>query len=406
MSITTIRPPKKRFNLKKIFTFLSIFLCLVALINHYQEDIPELLGISKKSTLTINTLETGAKVYLNGELIGETPLENYIFKSGVVNLSIKGEINGYNTSFNAYDNSENIIYRELGLSKELSSGVNIWESNYDNKKVEVLVYPRDSKIFVNDKEVNEDNINNLESGTYKFKVESSNYKDLVFTVNIRKGFKTNIEVKLPPLPSEKEITKLSSYENLYVIKSSNPDVFSYSKDWIEYLSYFQKRRGILIQDLGLTKDNLFEYFIDSDGRVFDKNGNQIDDFDSIGDLNLKKTALLHRDIGEEVINEKNKLTVSALYGNKKEKIANSSSKTSESEVLGSETSQNQGTKKLVVVKAEWLRLRQSPNGNEVGKVLEGEELELISDTNPEWYEIKTKDGKTGFISKQFSEIKN
>jgi hypothetical protein len=417
MSITTIRPSKKRVNFKKLIIWLVIFSSIFGLISYYQEKIPEILGISRKSFLTINTLEAGAQVYINSNLVGQTPLENIEVKSGLLNLSIKGEISGYNTNLNIIDNSENIVYRELGINKDLSSGVNIWEGTYDEKKVEVFVKPRNAKIFVNDKELNSEELDKLESGSYKFKVGSEGFKDLNFTVNIRDGYKTNIDIKLPPLPSEEEIVKFEDYDNLYLIKSSNPDVFTYTKDWLDYLNYYQKRRGVNIKDQGIVKENFFEYFIDSEGRVFDKDLRQIDDFDSIGDLSTKKVALLHKNINRDVLNNKNTDTISALYSleksnkNETEKKDNTSlnqvaqsnnptSQTSPSSQVLSSTS-----KKYVVVTADWLRVRQEPNGSEIGKVVKNDELELVSEANTGWFQIKMKDGKIGYISKEFSKIK-
>ena len=403
MSITTIRPPKRRVNFKKILTLLVLFGSIFGLISYYQEKIPEILGISRKSTISISSLEAGAKVFINGNQVGETPIDGKEIKPGLVNLSIKGPLNGYTTTLNIVDNSENIIYRELGFNKELSSGVNIWEGTYDEKKVEVIADPKTAKITVNDKEVNNEEVDKLESGNYKFKVSAEGYKELVFSVNIRKGYKTNIEVKLPPLPYEEEIYTLNDFENLYVIKSSNPDVYTYSKDWIDYFTYFQKRRGVNIKNLGVVKDSFFEYFIDTEGRVYDKNLKQIDDFDSIKDLNSKKVGLLYKTVSKDVLNEKNKTTIAALYSLSKLKTAEATSPSST--IPNSGVVLGQATKKYVIITADWLRVRSEPAGTEIGKANKGEELELISDEQISWYKIKTKDGKVGFIAKDFSEIK-
>ncbi len=403
MSITTIRPPKRRVNFKKILTLLVLFGSIFGLISYYQERIPEILGISRKSTISISSLEAGAKVFINGNQVGETPIDGKEIKPGLVNLSIKGPLNGYTTTLNIVDNSENIIYRELGFNKELSSGVNIWEGTYDEKKVEVIADPKTAKITVNDKEVNNEEVDKLESGNYKFKVSAEGYKELVFSVNIRKGYKTNIEVKLPPLPYEEEIYTLNDFENLYVIKSSNPDVYTYSKDWIDYFTYFQKRRGVNIKNLGVVKDSFFEYFIDTEGRVYDKNLKQIDDFDSIKDLNSKKVGLLYKTVSKDVLNEKNKTTIAALYSLSKLKTAEATSPSST--IPNSGVVLGQATKKYVIITADWLRVRSEPAGTEIGKANKGEELELISDEQISWYKIKTKDGIVGFIAKDFSEIK-
>ena len=149
--------------------------------------------------------------------------------------------------------------------------------------------------------------------------------------------------------------------------------------------------------------NFFEYFIDSEGRIFDKNLNQIDDFDSIGDLSSKKVALLHKNISKDILNKKNSDTIDALYIDKKDskKSSESANETSiNTQVLSQTTS-----KKFVIVTADWLRVRETPGGTEIGKVVKNDELELVSESDATWYQIKTKDGKLGYISKEFSEIK-
>ena len=137
MSITSIRPSRRMPNLKKYFIFGSISLILFLVLYLNQEKIPEILGIAKKAKISITASENGAKVYAGTKYLGDTPLDSSEIRAGLTNISIKGTKNSYSTSLNIIDKSENILYRDLGVNKELSSGINIWEGTPDDKKVEL-----------------------------------------------------------------------------------------------------------------------------------------------------------------------------------------------------------------------------------------------------------------------------
>ena len=124
MAITSIRPAKKIPALKKYIFYLLITLGIFGLLLFNQERIPEVLGIAKKAKISVIS-EEGAKVYADNKYLGDSPVDSIEIKSGLVNLSIKGNKNSYTTSLNLIDKSENIIFRDLGINKQLSSGINI-----------------------------------------------------------------------------------------------------------------------------------------------------------------------------------------------------------------------------------------------------------------------------------------
>lgn len=431
MSITSIRPAKKVPYLKKYIVFGTIFLFIFSIISFYQEKIPEVLGIAKKAKLTVQSSETGAKVYYNNKYLGDVPLDSVEVRAGLNNISIKGFRNTYSTTLNIVDKSENIIYRDLGINKNLSSGINIWEGTLDDKKVELFVNPQNSKILVNDKEVSIDEINSLDRGTYKFDISSTGYKEASFSVNVREGFKTNIEVKLSPLPYTRDLQNYNNMENIFTVYSNNSDVFISSKDWVDYFLYFTKKRGVSFKDLGLVKDPYINYFIDSEGRIFDQLGSQVDTLDSIENPESKKVAILMRSTDKGNINDKN--YKSLLFFNPKISYKNQETVTDEKysaklsvitnqtvpvSTLGLSTNDTKpakdtstqpapttNVKKIVVINNEWLRVRKTPNGEELGKALQNEEYEYISETNDGWIKIKFKNAE-GFVSKSYIKFKN
>lgn len=76
---------------------------------------------------------------------------------------------------------------------------------------------------------------------------------------------------------------------------------------------------------------------------------------------------------------------------------------------GSPTPTPSTTQQLVVILATptgFLRVRQEPtiNSLEIGRVLPGDELLLLTQEN-DWYKIQLKDGKEGWISNSFAEKK-
>jgi hypothetical protein len=436
MAITSIRPAKKIPGLKKYLIYLLITLILFGVLLFNQERIPEILGIAKKAQISVIS-EEGAKVYIDNKYLGESPLEDLEVRAGLVNLSIKGNKNSYTSSINLIDKSENIFFRDLGINKQLSSGINIWEGTLDDKKVELFLFPENSKVLINDKETTVDAIAGLESGEYKFYISADGYKDTSFTVNVRKDFKTNIEVKLAPLPNSKEIVNYGGYENIYSIYSDDSSIFYNSKDWIDYFLYFYSSRNLVVSNLGTFDSKFFDYFVDYDGRIFDSNGNQIDTLDSIDSPTYKKIGFLNRNIDKGKLNDRN--YKSLLFFNSKVDLTVDSSITAESfsakidsltndkisviakdnnssSVLGNSTptpninsvptqEPAMTNKKLIIINNEWLRVRKEPNGLEIGQAKLNEEYEYLDETPDGWVRIIFKNNTVGYVSKQFVKIK-
>lgn len=438
MAITSIRPAKRISNFKKYFTYLSITLFLFSILLFNQERIPEVLGIAKKAKISV-TSEEGAKVYLDNKYIGDSPLDSIEVRAGLVNLSIKGVKNSYNTSLNLVDKSENIIFRDLGVNKQLSSGINIWEGTLEDKKVELFLFPDTASVLVNDKEISQDALTALESGEYKFKISANGFKETSFTVNVRKDFKTNIEVKLAPLPNNKEISSYSGYENIFSIYSSNSDVFYNSKDWVDYFLYYYSKRNLTVENYGSFKEKFFDYFVDFDGRIFDREGNQVATLDSIEFPENKKIGFLLRSVDKDKINERNyksllffnpkvdissdstsedkkfSAKIASLTNDKVAVDVNSSKKSAPSNTLGASspsvniktnpTQRINTSKKYIIINNDWLRVRKEPNGEEIGKASMNEEFEYLDETPDGWVRIIFKENQIGYVSKQFIKMK-
>jgi len=425
MSITTIRPTKKPFNYKILVGVLAVILVKMFVIYTYQDQVAETLGFYKKASISVLTSEPEVEVFINNKSVGKTPLVDFQINPSLVNITLKRESDNpkdlganYTTNFKAIDGSENFIYRELGFSKDLSSGVSIWEDKLINKtsgeentdessfnttkRLELFLNPSDSKISVDGKELGLSDIERLGAGDYSFMVSKESYQDLSFQVSIREGYKSIIEIQLRPLPYDNEIVKYQDFDNVFVVKSSNPDVYSYTKTWLEYLNHFREKNGLKIEGTGTTGEDIFDYYVDRDGKVYGKKFSLIDNFDLIDSSMDKKFAFLHKGVNREVVTQKNSFTLIANLP--KKKLA--STKKIESQVLGSSSNNQVATRKIKIT-GEWLRIRSEPNGEEIGRAKEGETYELISDATPGWYQIKLEKEKTGYISVLYSEeLKN
>jgi hypothetical protein len=444
MSVNTIRSGRRVPAIKKYLIFAIISAILFGTLFAFQEQIPEVLGIAKKATLTVDTAEVGSKVYLNNNYIGETPLENTIVKAGFSNLSIKGVKNTYTTSLNLIDKSDNIIYRELGVNNDLSSGINIWEGTLDDRKVEVFVKPENAEIKINEKESSPEEIYNLGEGDYNFQVSSPGYKEVSFAVSVRKDFKTNIEIKLTPLPHTKDIQKFGGYDNIYYIQSSNPDVFSNSKDWIGHFLNFYKKRTLSVGTIQIIKDTFFDYYVDYAGRIYDKNGNQIDTLDLVEEPTQKNVALLLRSNDKEKLNERTyksllvfnpNVELNAEIDSEPQKISAKLANLdviSQANTLGVQTSTStapsQGVtnsqtltlpnpavsvqtppasdlsvNKKVIINNDVLKVRKEPAGEEIGLTSINTEFKYLGETTDGWVKIPYKNS-IGYVSKQYVKI--
>jgi hypothetical protein len=439
MAITSIRPAKRISSFKKYFTYLFITLLVFSILLFNQEKIPEILGIAKKAKISI-TSEEGSKIYINNKYIGDSSVDSVEVKAGLVNLSIKGVKNSYTNSLNLVDKSENIVFRDLGVNKQLSSGINIWEGTLEDKKVELFLFPDTANILVNEKEISLEALSSLEQGEYKFKISAEGYKDTSFTVNVRKDFKTNIEVKLAPLPNNNDISNFSGYQNIFSIYSDNSDVFYNTKDWVDYFLYYYSKRSLNIQNYGSFKERFFDYFVDYDGRIFDKDGNQVATLDTIEFPENKKVGFLIRNVDKEKINERNyksllffnpkvDLTLNpeieekkfsakiASLTNDKVEVGSSPKLTNPNNFLGATSPSNSisspnstlarttSSKKYIIINNEWLRIRKEPNGEEIGKASLNEEYEYLDETTDGWVRIVFKNNQIGYVSKQFIRMK-
>lgn len=129
-------------NLSMIFLLVSTFTVLasyMALPNNLKENL-----IKNKAAVNIDSSIEGAKVYVNGNLIGETPLQNYKLPEG--NYTIRVEKDGYvvfSESVEVDKEEENTIVAELKRDLNSQEAYASW-LDYNNSDLNFnFKYPSD-----------------------------------------------------------------------------------------------------------------------------------------------------------------------------------------------------------------------------------------------------------------------
>jgi hypothetical protein len=98
---------------KSLTSLLAIGLLTTATFAQDEERIPDR---GKKGTVTIITKPEGAKVYLDGDSIGITPIENLEFKSGrhpIKIYDVTGKYEVVNSKFNVWPDSNNVYNSDV-----------------------------------------------------------------------------------------------------------------------------------------------------------------------------------------------------------------------------------------------------------------------------------------------------
>jgi hypothetical protein len=176
-------------------------------------------------------------------------------------------------------------------------------------------------------------------------------------------------------------------EGLYNISIENPVVTADTQAWVRGVIYWNTTRGINVDNVGLNKEKVFDYFIDYKGGIYDINGKAVvteEDFQRLKDL--KRGAYLGiPSLGEGVTPEARE----AL-----EKLSE----------LGVESVST----KTAIIKTTplgWLRVREEPslNATEITRVNTGNTYNVLSEEEG-WVKIKVSDTVEGWVSATYVEL--
>src|SRR3989344_2443376 len=238
----------------------------MGLIVYFGGDVIKNLGnLRGKSALSITVLEGEAKVLLNNEEIGKTPLESQTIRSGENKVTVKGDAISYETSINFLPNTQVVINRDLGVSDVFSSGQDFWMEKSDGTAVlNVITEPSKASVYIDNTKGGETPYSprTLIDREYDLRLEAAGYESQSARIKIQAGHKLSISVRLFPSPVPAKIALLEGADSLYDIYSANPAATANPATWVKAILYWNKIRGINLSGAGVNKDPVFDYFID------------------------------------------------------------------------------------------------------------------------------------------------
>jgi len=235
----------------------------------------------------ITTQNSGGSVYINDELLGQTPFESEEIKSGENKVSIIDGAKKYETSINFVPNTQTVLNRDLGVSDVFSSGQDFWiEKPSSDSVLSVISEPSDAKIYIDNTEVGSTpySSSDLSAGEYDLRVEKAGVEPQSSRIKVEKGFKLNISVKLFPLPTPSSVSLLEDSDSIYDVYSGASFVVSDPENWAKAVIYWNKTRGINLTGAGVNKEPVFDFIIDYLGNVYDANGSKVTDLTALGDV--------------------------------------------------------------------------------------------------------------------------
>ena len=390
MAISTIRGNDSPFSTVLIY-FLGV-LGIALTVFFGGELIRNLTGLGGKSGLMVDVTSGEAQVLINDQIAGKTPFESKTIKSGNNTIIIRNETQQYQTNIKFLPSKKDVLYtvgiiRDLGVSDTFSSGQELWfDKDGATDTIRIVSEPSGAAIYIDGSEIGETPFSSsaITAGDYELKISYPGYESQTARINVQKDYTLNGSIKLFPYPATPVVEVFEGSPNLYNISLDNEVVTSNTEAWVKGLIYWNITRGINIDDVGLNKEKLFDYFVDYKGGIFDLDGNPVltqQDFEKLKDL--KRGAYLGRISDGEGLTQQAKeaLDTLATFG-----VA-SKTATIKTTSLG------------------WLRVRESPslNGTEVTRVNSGNSYTVLAQEG-DWVKIKVSDTVEGWVYSTYVDL--
>ena len=387
-SVSSLQSNNKSTTLQ-IFSYLLVVLLLGTFIFFGGTIIARFDTLQQKSAITIESLNQTAEVLINDEQVGTTPYEQTNIKPGDNKITLKTQDQIYESIINFLPQDENGIYnvlvkRDLGVSNIFSSGQEFWYEKNSSHLLKVNSDPVGASVYIDDTEVGKTPYyaDNITKGEYKVRVHINGYETQEFRVTIDDSYAINVNIKLFPMPIPLNISKFEGSDSLYKIYSNSNQVLSNTQMWVNSIIYWNKTRGINIDNMGSTKDLVFDYFIDFNGNLFD----------SQGTLTTKDNI--------------NKVAKGAYLGDSNQGQGLSTMARDTYLSLTNKQTLSQKTGTVIQTGTGWLRLRAGPSvdSSEVQKINVGETYNVIDEQNG-WAKLQIDQTTSGWALSDYLNIK-
>lgn len=385
MAVSTIRSEKNSFSTALIY-FLGIL--GVALIVFFGGSLIT-GGFGGKASLSVQVTTGNAQVLLNGKVLGNTPFESKNVKSGTNTVIVKNDTQQYQTSIKFLPAKKDIsfavgIIRDLGVSDLFSSGQEFWfDKGSPQDTLKIISEPSGATVYIDGTEIGKTPFSSsaITTGDYEIKIVLPGYETQTARISIQKGYTLNGSIKMFPYPISPTVKAFEGSPNLYDGTLDNLDVTSDTQAWVKGLLYWNQTRGINVDNVGLNKEKVFDYYIDYKGNIFDADGTILGTAQTLEKLKDAKRGLYlgRTSDGTGLTKEaKDALTSLSQIG--------LSSKTA--------TVKDTGT--------GWLRVRSIAglNGTEIARVTSNTKYQVLGQSAG-WVKIKVSDTVEGWVSADF-----
>jgi hypothetical protein len=339
-------------------------------------------GIFKgKAGLSVGSVYGSAVVYLDGEELGKAPVELDSVDSGEHVVMLKGDSGQYEVSIEFLPGAQVVINRDLGISDVFSSGQDFWMEESKSETVfSVVSEPGSASVYIDGSEVGKTPYSStvLSEGDYDLRVDLPGYESQTARINIKKGYKLNVSMKMFPLPVLTKVEQFEGSVGLYNVALDNTTIASNPGDWVLAMLYWNQTRGINLVGLGISKEAVFDYFLDYKGNLYAKDGHLIREQEGLLALEgAAKGAYLGRVSDGEGLTTEAKESYEILTGS----------------VLGAKMAQIEPTG------LGWLRVRSEPglDSDELGKATVGESYKVVEEGTG-WVKIQLSDEVVGWVS--------
>ena len=387
MTVSTIR--QKSSNFSTIIVYLLGVIGIGLVVFFGGQAIQNWDSIKKKSMLRAESYYMDAEIFVNNEKVGDKSVDSKEVKPGENKITIKNADRFYETKIDFLSNNTSFVptvavFRDLGVSDLFSGGQEFWfEKDKSGSLLRIISEPADAKVYIDNAELGNTpySSNTLSEGGYDLRMEIPGYETYSTRVNIIKGYTLNISVKFFPIPVPNKVSTIKDLPDLYNVSLENDAIVNDPQTWVKAVVYWNKTRGINLEGSGVNKEEVFDYFVDYKGNVYDRAGNLLKTTEELKTLTeAERGAFLGKVSDGETITPEAKDALETM---------------------------NKSAGKQVKIKATptgWLRVRDAANlnGAELTRVNVGDTYTVLEE-NQGWSKIKVSETVSGWVSSDYVE---
>ena len=387
MTVSTIR--QKSSNFSTIIVYLLGVIGIGLVVFFGGQAIQNWDSIKKKSMLRAESYYMDAEIFVNNEKVGDKSVDSKEVKPGENKITIKNADRFYETKIDFLSNNTSFVptvavFRDLGVSDLFSGGQEFWfEKDKSGSLLRIISEPADAKVYIDNAELGNTpySSNTLSEGGYDLRMEIPGYETYSTRVNIIKGYTLNISVKFFPIPVPNKVSAIKDLPDLYNVSLENDAIVNDPQTWVKAVVYWNKTRGINLEGSGVNKEEVFDYFVDYKGNVYDRAGNLLKTTEELKTLTeAERGAFLGKVSDGETITPEAKDALETM---------------------------NKSAGKQVKIKATptgWLRVRDAANlnGVELTRVNVGDTYTVLEE-NQGWSKIKVSETVSGWVSSDYVE---